>query len=116
MYFTIPFSGSPGPTTKIAVDDDVDNLADEYNSADGAPAIGAIITVEAGDVRFTMGGNISTPTYPPTQGAAGLGHILYEKQSIALSSGSQVRTFQFTAHTNGVAAIIQVTLLFEAGK
>ena len=116
MLFTIPFSGSPGPTTRIACSDTADNLADEYDSGDGAPAVGAILTAEVGDIRFTMGGNITTPTYPPTQGASGLGHILYEGQSLALSSGRQVRTFQFIAHTNGTTPTLMVTCLFEAGK
>jgi hypothetical protein len=109
------FSGTPGPTTRIVCGDTVDNLADEYNNDSGEPAIGAIVTAEAADVRFTMGGNISTPTYPPTQGASGLGHILYEGQSLYLSSGPAVRTFQFINHTNGSNATLQVTPLFEKG-
>jgi len=109
------FSGTPGPTTRIVVGDAVDDLSDEYNNSAGNPAIGAIVTCEAGDVRFTMGGNIDTPTYPPTQGASGLGHILYEGQSLYISSGPAVRTFQFIAHTNTVAAVMQVTPLFEKG-
>ncbi len=109
------FSGTPGATTRIVVGDVVDNLADEYDNSSSLPAIGAIVTCEAGDVRFTMGGVIATPTIPPTQGAAGLGHILYEGQSLYLSSGPTVRTFQFIAHTNGVAATLQVTPLFERG-
>ena len=107
------FSGAPGATTRIVVGDSVDNFEDEFTHSSGQPAIGAIVTCETADIRFTMGGNISTPTYPPTQGASGLGHILYVGQSIYLSSGPTVRTFQFIAHTNGVAAAIQVTPLFE---
>lgn len=116
MYYTMPFSGKPGPTTRIAVGDVVDNLADEFTSStDGKPAIGALVTCEANDIRFTMGGDIDTPTYPPTQGANGLGHILYENQSLALASPSQVRTFQFINHTAQSDAIIQVTPFFEGG-
>ena len=109
------FSGEPGPTTRIAVGDVVDNLSDEYDNTSGRPAIGAVITCEANDLRFTMGGNIATPTYPPTQGANGLGHILYEGQSLYLSSGPAVRTFQFINHTAQADAVIQVTPLFERG-
>ena len=109
------FSGTPGPTTRIVVGDTVDDLSDEYNNDSGEPAIGAILTAEVGDIRFTLGGNISTPTYPPTQGASGLGHILYDGQSLYLSSGPAVRTFQFIAHTNAAAATLQVTPLFEKG-
>ena len=114
MIVTMPFSGRPGPTTRIVVGDSVDELSDEFNSTtDGKPAVGAVLTAELGDIRFTMGGNITTPTYPPTQGASGLGHILYEGQSLVLSSGPTVRTFQFIAHTNSVAATLQITCLFK---
>jgi len=109
------FGGVPGPTTRYAVADVVQELSAIYNNASGEPAIGAVVTCEVGDIRFTMGGNITTPTYPPTQGAAGLGHILYEGQSLHLGSGPTMRTFQFIAHTNAVAATIQVTSLFEKG-
>ena len=109
------FSGTPGPTTKITCGDAADNLSDEYNNDSGEPAIGAVITCEANDLRFTMGGDIATPTYPPTQGAAGLGHILYAGQSLYLSSGPAVRTFQFINHTAQADAVIQVTPLFERG-
>jgi len=62
-----------------------------------------------------MGGNITTPTYPPTQGAAGLGHVLYAGQSLYLSSGPTVRTFQFINYTTQANAVLQVTPLFEKG-
>jgi hypothetical protein len=109
------FSGTPGPTTRIVVGDTADDLADEFNNDAGEPAIGAVITCEVSDIRFTMGGNITTPTYPPTFGVAGLGHILYEGQSLYLSSGPTVRTFQFVANAQQTAATIQVTCLFEKG-
>jgi len=109
------FSGTPGPTTKITTGDVAANLSAIYNNDSGEPAIGAVVTCESNDVRFTMGGNIATPTYPPTQGAAGLGHILYSGQSLYLSSGPAVRTFQHISHTNGAAGILQVTPLFEKG-
>ena len=89
--------------------------ADQPGPHGGQPALGAIITCEAGDIRFTMGGNIVTPTNPPTQGASGLGHVLFNGQSLYLSSGPTIRTFQFIAHTNGVAATLQITPLFERG-
>ena len=116
--FAIPASGIPGPTTRIVVGDTVDNLADEYDSPiNSFPAIGAVITCEAGDVRFTMGGDINAlvdpPAIWPTQGVDGVGHILYEGQSLVLSSGVAARSFQFIAHTNGTAATLQVTCLFE---
>lgn len=115
MQTMMTFSGEPGPTTRYAVADVVQNLSAIYSNTSGRPAVGAIVTCEAGNVRFTLGGVIATPTIPPTQGVAGLGHILYEGQSLYLSSGPAVRTFQFVAHTNAVAATLQVTPLFERG-
>jgi len=109
------FSGKPGPTTRIVGTDAVQNLSAIYNNDDGEPAIGAVVTCETEDIRFTMGGNITTPTYPPTQGAAGLGHVLYAGQSLYLSSGPSMRTFQFINYTTQSDATIQVTALFERG-
>jgi hypothetical protein len=113
MLYNIPNTGKPGATTKITCGDTVDNLEDEFTNAAGQPAIGAFITVEDNSIRFTMGGNISTPTYPPTQGAAGLGHEMAATSSIVLSNGAQVRTFQFINAANGSDAILQVTPFFE---
>ena len=109
----IPFSGVPGPTTRIVCGDVVGNLSDEYVDVSGNPAVGMIITCEDNDIRFTMGGNITTPTYPPTQGVTGLGHVLYAGQSLYVSSSATVRTFQFINYTNGLDAVIQVTPLFD---
>ena len=114
MFYTLSNTGRPGPTTRIACGDIVDNLEDEFTNSSGSPAIGALVTVEDNSIRFTMGGNISTPTYPPTQGASGLGHELAAGQSIGLYSGAQVRSFQFINATNGSNAVIQVTPFFEA--
>ena len=115
MFHTISNTGSPGPTTRIACTDAAQNLSAIYTNANGAPAIGAIITVEDENIRFTMGGNITTPTYPPTQGATALGHVLAAASSISLSSGRQVRTFQFINAVAQDDAVIQVTPFFEVG-
>jgi hypothetical protein len=115
MFHTITNTGSPGPTTRIVCSDAVQNLSAIFTNANGAPAIGAIITVEDENIRFTMGGNITTPTYPPTQGAAALGHVLFENQSLSLVSAKQVRTFQFINAVAQADAVIQVTPLFEIG-
>ena len=108
------FSGTPGPTVAYTVADVVQTLSAIYNNSSGEPAIGAIITCETSDIRFTLGGNIVTPTYPPVQ-FPGFGHVLYAGQSLYLSSGPAVRTFQFIAYTNKVTAILHVTPLFERG-
>jgi len=115
MFHTLSNTGSPGPTTKFTASDVAQNLSTIFTNANGAPAIGALVTIEDNKVRCTMGGNIVTPTYPPTQGAAGLGHELIAGQSISLVSGRQVRTFQFINETTQSNAIIQVTPFFEVG-
>ena len=115
MFHTILNSGQPGPTTRIAVTDAAQNLSAVFTNTNGAPAIGAIITVEDKSIRYTLGGNITTPTYPPTQGATALGHVAAAATSITLASGSQVRTFQFINAVAQDDAVIQVTPLFEIG-
>ena len=103
------FSGTPGATTKFAmVADTVVTLSTIYSNSSG-PAIGAILTAEVGNIRFTLGGT------DPVQGLGGTGHILYEGQSLHLSSGPVVRGLKFRPHTSGGSATLQVTCLFEKG-
>jgi len=115
MNFSIPNTGAPGPTTRIAGADTVKTLSSVFTNANGAPAIGAILTCETENLRFTLGGNIVTPTYPPTQGAAALGHLLYSGQSLVLQNGKQVRTFQFINAVAQADGVLQVTPMFEVG-
>jgi hypothetical protein len=104
------FDGVPGTTTKFAMSaDTVVTLSTIYNNSSGEPAIGAIITGEVGDIRFTLGGT------DPVQGAAGTGHVLVSGQSLQLSSGPLVRGLKFRPHTSGGSATLQVTCLFERG-
>ena len=111
MIVSISNSGRPGITTTIGAGDTADNLADEFTNSSGAPAIGAIITCEDNDIRFTFGGVLGT-TGVPTQ--IGYGHVLAAGQSLVIDNGAQVRTFQFINKTNKVNAVIQVTMLFES--
>lgn len=110
MEYTIPSTGKPGATTKVTGADTAATLSAIYNSTtDGKPAIGAIITCEVNNIRWTLG------TATPTQGASGLGHVLVAGQSMVLQSGSQVRAFKHINYTNAANAILQITPLFEGG-
>jgi hypothetical protein len=106
-------AGVPGDTTKVQLGDTAETLLDNnlYLNANGKPPIGALITAETANVRFTLGptGNV------PTQGNAGLGHVLASGASLELTNGAQVRTASFISHTGSGVAVIQVTLYYEVG-
>ena len=110
MRFSMSNSGKPGITASILCGDVVDDLADEFTHSSGAPAIGAIITCEDNDIRFTFGGVLGL-TGVPTQ--LGYGHVLAAGQSLVIDNGAQIRTFQFINKTNKLNALLQVTMLFE---
>ena len=110
MYFTLPDSGKPGATTKITCGDVAGDLSAIYDTAGGHPAIGALVTCEAYDVRFTFG------TATPTAGAAGTGHVLAAGNSLVINNGNQIRTFQYINYTQQSDAILQVTPFFEIGR
>jgi len=101
------FDGVPGTTTKFAMAaDTVLTLSSIYTNSDGEPAVGAIITCEVGNIRFTLGGT------DPAQGASGTGHVLASGGSLQLSGGPLVRGLKFRPHTSGGSATLQVTCLF----
>ena len=90
-------------TIRVVASDAVQDLHAHIISA-GLHAQSALITCEAFDIRFCLGDAV------PTQGANGLGHILYAKQSMALEEVSDLRTLSFINYTNGSDAILQITL------
>lgn len=109
------FQGIPDETARFAVTDTVQQFtSSQYTRADpggnNRSAIAVVITCETEQVRFTLGGST------PTQGAAGLGHILYVGQSIRLSSPSAVRSFSYINHTNLSNGVLQATFEFEPGR
>lgn len=110
MKYNFEIQGVTDETTRVAVTDAAQNLdAALYTNANNKPAVAVLITCETQAIRFCFGGAI------PTQGAAGLGHILYVGQSLRLSGARAVRTFQFINHTNGSNAFMQVTPEYEIG-
>ena len=115
MHRMYTVRGTPGITTKITVTDTARTLEEAGMSVslNGKNAIGALVTVDNSKlaiygIRCTFGDPDSvTPTVV-------LGHILYTGDSIYLDNPLSVRTFQFINLTQQEAAVIQVTLEYEA--
>lgn len=103
------FQGLPDETERIVVTDVAQQFTAAQYMKNSSPAIAVIITCEDALVRFCLGGST------PTQGAAGLGHILYTGQSLRLASGRAIQTFSFINHTGQDAAALQCTWEFEPG-
>lgn len=109
MKYSFEINGSPDETARVAVTDVAQLLNAAYFTSNGKPAIALLITCETNLVRFCLGGSI------PTQGAAGLGHILYVGQSLRLTSPIAIRTFRYINHTNGANAFLQLTPEYSVG-
>ena len=103
------FQGLPDETERIVVTDVAQSFTAAQYMKNNSPAIAVVLTCEVDNIRFTLGGSV------PTEGAAGLGHILYVGQSLRLSSGRAIQTFSFLNHTALDAAILQATWEFEPG-
>jgi hypothetical protein len=109
MKYDFSIQGVPDETARVTVVDVPGSLEPALFTNNGSPAIALLITCETNMVRFCLGGSV------PTQGAAGLGHILYVGQSLRLSNSRAIRTFRFINHTNGAGAFLQVTPEYEIG-
>jgi len=98
----------PGGTQRILLGDASQGVpAAMLQSADNRQCIAVYITVEGSPIRFTLG-NIA-----PTQGVAGVGHLLAVDANIRLTSSAVVRTLQMIASVNGVASVVQITPEYE---
>ena len=104
------FGGIPAATSarKVSTNTAQTLLAVAAYTASDA-IIGAIITCEVNDIKFAMGG--TEPTSHTT--GAGVGHVLHAGQSLHLSSGAAVRTFQFVSSVISAAGYLVVTPLLE---
>jgi len=77
-------------------------------NSSGQRAIGALITVETKDIRFTL----DSENVPTGSGGADFGHILAAGESIALDSPDHVKDFSFCSKTAGEHGVIHVTSFF----
>lgn len=107
--YTFDIHGVPSDTDRVAVLDTPQEFEAARFTRNQKSAIALLITCETNNVRFCLGGSI------PTQGAAGLGHILYVGQSLRLTNPAQFRSFTFINHTLGAAAFLQITAEFPVG-
>lgn len=95
--------GEAGATTRIACTDNSTQLPAGVRIASGKSARFATITLEDNDIRYTLGGST------PTQGASGLGHVLYPGDVLELYTKNQIDAFRHINAINSADAVIQVT-------
>ena len=116
MHRMYTVRGTPGVTTKITVTDEAQTLEDAGMSVslNGKNAIGALVTVD--NIAKTSQFNIRCTFGDPDSVAPTItaGHVMYAGDSIYLDNPLSVRTFQFINESQQDAAIIQVTLEYEA--
>ena len=70
-------------------------------------AVGALITVETNNIRYTLDG-----TAPTGSGGADFGHIMYAGAGIILDDPGQIQDFQFCSLTAGSAGVLHITSFF----
>jgi len=103
------FTGKPTVTARYVVTDVAQQFAAAVRIPDKHHTVGVLITCEDNNVRFCLGGST------PTEGAAGLGHILYVGQSIKLANSYAISTFSYINAVAQSAGVLQVTFEFELG-
>ena len=108
------YRGIPTETFRLASTDTAQKFSESQHSKNNKPAIFATISCETNDIRYCLGGAT------PTQGAAGLGHILAADHEtmpsiIVLANPALIQTFSFISHTEQSAGAIQVTMEYEIG-
>lgn len=106
---TYEVHGNPSETARYAVTDVFQRFPEAQFSRGSKSMLAVLITCESNHIRYCLGGS------EPTQGAAGLGHILYVGQSIRLTNSYAIRSLRYINHTNGSDAFLQVTFEFEIG-
>jgi len=72
-------------------------------------AVGALITSETYDIRYTLDG--TTPTTSTGDGAD-FGHIMYAGAGIILDDPGQIQNFQFVSKTADSHGVLHITSFF----
>jgi len=99
--------GYPSRTISITTTDVAQSIPAAELRYNGAPVIGALVSCEDENVRFTVGD--ATP-----DAATQVGHIIQnEWEWVRLHGSKAVRTFQFVSAALQTAGIIHITLEFE---
>ena len=105
--YNLGVMGKVEDTVRVAAGDVAATLS--IKSSGGAPPIGALLTCEDEHVRIALGGTSAS------QGAAGVGHILYKGQSLRIT-GPGCNSISYINETNAADGILQVTAEYEFGK
>lgn len=71
-------------------------------------AVGAIITVETNDIRYTLDGDND----PTGSGGADFGHVLKADGGLVLDDPKQVQNFSFCSKTAGSAGVLHISSFF----
>lgn len=74
----------------------------------GQDAIGALITVETNDIRYTLDGSND----PTGSGGADFGHVIKADGGVVLDSPDHVQNFKFCSKTAGSAGVLHITSFF----
>lgn len=107
---SVPIVGSFGPAKAYTFTDNTAVLISTMyvtgwtRAADGFAPIGAMVSVETQDARFSCGGG--TPT------TSGLGHLMAAGSSMMLS-GDGLNTCKFIPKTAGSYPLVQLTPIYS---
>lgn len=110
MRFATQTSGKAKITWKQTSTDTAAGLtaANIVGSVSEQKAIGALITCETKDVRYTLDG-VNSPT---GSGGADFGHVLAAGESLILDSPDHVANFSFVTKTAGDHGVLHITSFF----
>ncbi|MFA6972687.1 MAG: hypothetical protein WC208_14990 [Gallionella sp.] len=97
--------GSMGSTARIATTDTAAGITSTllYDTTTSRRATAATISIETNNVRIAF-------TATPTQGASGLGHLLYPGDSWRIVGRENLEDFLIISAANGVAGAYQITV------
>ena len=84
------------------------NINNGQTGVDLQNAIGALITVETQDIRYTLDG-VTTPTI--STGTA-VGHVLASGKSLVLDDPGQIQNFNFVSKTAGSHGVVHISSFF----
>lgn len=96
--------GKPGDTTRVVTTDVATNLPAGVITVSSKLSRFVMITCEIANVRYTVGSGAT-----PTQGASGVGHILYPGQTLELSHKTAISTFQHISALASTPGTLQIT-------
>jgi hypothetical protein len=108
MKYQTELSGIPDTTQRVVGTDLSAAIPAAYITSGVHHAIGAMISCETQNLRYAFATH-------PTQGADGLGHILYVGQTLTLNNGRLLDEIRFINHTNGSVGYYQITPFYEIG-